>query len=303
MFCENCNKSNRPESSFCVNCGARLAEKSPDTGMQQPVTHMQQQAADSQQRVTDVQHPSSKNNISSSNVVNRVSPASLVGMFVVNLIPILGFPAAFLLASSKFKTMKIKLIALTSIFIAINIFATVFGYAAAITFMKSSLTSAAAQQNLLNDSPSIFDDGSLNPDQSTSIFSDDNSIIPGLPNNFLLPADFEGYDMPNSSEDNNGQFSSDIDDEGDIFFDADGDGVNEMLMDKDGNIFYDNDGDGIYDDSPPYYEEPQILQCIGSKGESYWDALTVCYESHTELFADFLYNFPPEYSIGKQGAH
>lgn len=190
--------------------------------------------------------------------------AAVAGMFLIDIIPLLGFPIAFLLAQAKFRSRALKLTTITVTLILLNIAVTIFAYAASISLMHDSLTKAAQEQGILDaapdasiGSPIIMDDsGGLIPEVDGNI----NSEMPNdMPSDVKLPqTDKDGNTYVDT--DNDGEFDSFIDSSGNLiqmdsvvdekgnrYMDYDGNGIYEALIDRDGVMHYDLDGDGKYE--------------------------------------------------------
>ncbi len=190
--------------------------------------------------------------------------AAVAGMFLIDIIPLLGFPIAFLWAQAKFRSKKLKLTAITAAFILLNIAITVFVYAASITLLHNSLAKAAQEQGILDTAPDTSIGSPLILDDSAGLIQEaDGSIGDEMPNDMpsdvrLPETDEEGntyIDTDNDGEydsfiDINGnliQMDSVVDEKGNRYMDFDGNGVYETLIDKDGVMYYDLDGDGKYE--------------------------------------------------------
>lgn len=207
--------------------------------------------------------------------------AAVAGMFLVDLIPLLGFPIAFLWAQAKLRSKKLKLAAITAAFILLNIIVMVFFYAASITLMHDSLAKAVQEQGII-DAAYTDQEQSLSPDLPSSFQPDtsigspiimDNSdgvisaaeagvggnIPQDKPSDIKLPeTDKDGntyVDTDNDGEfdsyiDSSGnliQMDSVVDDKGNRYMDYDGNGIYETLIDRNGAMYYDLDGDGKYE--------------------------------------------------------
>lgn len=206
--------------------------------------------------------------------------AAVAGMFLLDLIPLLGFPVAFLWAQAKFRSKKLKLTAITAALILLNIIITVFFYAATITLMHNSLAKAAQEQGILDPaytgpqkSSSDFPSASQ-PDISVDkplLIEESGGFIPGMDSNMSgsKPQDMpDGIKIPETDKDgntyvdtdNDGEFDSYIDSDGNVipmdsivdehgnrYMDYDGNGIYEALIDRDGVMYYDLDGDGKYE--------------------------------------------------------
>jgi hypothetical protein len=132
LFCKQCNKTYLSGKNFCPDCGSAL-ELLPDTNDINEKTENQQLVLKNLLPCSDTK----------SKKVKKTGAAAVICMFIINLIPIIGFPLAFIWAWSKYKSFKIKLVGLMVLFIILNVTATIFGYALAISHMENSLAKAA----------------------------------------------------------------------------------------------------------------------------------------------------------------
>jgi hypothetical protein len=317
MVCSQCKKTFRQESKFCSVCGAPLTEIPEETAADgqhmnagmigAEVYDCPQSAgvADSLQNEQSAQPAA----CFSANPEMGAPPASystnpemlsppagcpaapqagagavktgagaITGMFLVNCVPILGFPAAFLWAQAKMKRAKGKLAALTVAFIVLNIAVTLFAYAFSVNLMKNSLAKAAksamAEKNQTSGDQKLPGQRESDPsDQPVIPWAGENLPVqdmPGLDSGLLeqLMPGFpgmqggQGYDSGNYQVPE-GVSMPETDEEGNMHIDADGDGVVDMIIDKEGNIkslsaqtpsvdsegnvYIDQGGDGEYD--------------------------------------------------------
>lgn len=245
MVCKNCNRENNEGSRFCVHCGAQMVE----------ITS----------KMTDRK-------------AKKTGKAAKTGVFLVSIIPIFGFLVAFIWALSKLKRGKIKFVALTVAFIAINSFTTLFAYASVVSFMKNSLAQAAYLQSPRQQNPytQVPSQGQSyiqeQPDSAGTIPGMGMLSIPGLPgmnsgytdsfniediNGIItIPGEEENttdpdmYKIPDDIPLPGDTKITDlpkIDDEGNMYLDTNDDGKYDIKCDAEGNMFHDSDGDGVYE--------------------------------------------------------
>ncbi len=306
LICSRCNKTFRQESKYCPNCGTPLVNSSEAAGeelnqtintvqpMEYGVLQPTQQGSSEHSRSAaqppadfSVHHETAENPAgyspvstpqASATTEKKTGAGAIAGMFIVNCIPILGFPAAFLWAQAKMKRAKIKLVAVSAVFLILNISITVVAYAFSINLMKNRLAKAV-ESTMVTGHPKVGNQklpSSQNPDPSaqTSFPGIGDSIpmqdIPGLDSGMLeqLVPGFSGlqgeagYD-PGEYQIPEGISMPEIDEDGNMHVDADGDGVVDMILDNEGNIlssttqipsvdsngnvFIDQDGDGEND--------------------------------------------------------
>jgi hypothetical protein len=262
LVCKQCKKECQQGNKFCMYCGSPI-EVSTESG------------------------PLGTDKDSGIGKEKKTGAAAVVGMFIVNCIPILGFPFAFIWAQSKYKGMKLKLSAFTVLFIVLNITATIFGYTAMISFMKNSLAKAAEEKigtlTVLSEQGRIPGSGNVSPLQInlTDIPQLDSSMLQNIPG---LDSETMGQLMPDisgimggsgsyDSEDHN--IPEDInmpttDEEGNMYIDYDGDGKYDMVIDKDGNVISQNSGTPSVDSEGNVYmdtdEDGVIDTTIDSSG-------------------------------------
>jgi hypothetical protein len=304
MVCSQCKKTFRQESKFCSACGAPLTAIPEETAadgqhmnagtvgtegygnpqsagvasswqneqMAQPVTGY---SANPEMGAPPAGYPAAPQ---AGAVAGKTGAGAIAGMFLVNCIPILGFPAAFLWAQAKMKRAKGKLAALTATFIVLNIAVTLFAYAFSVNLMKNSLAKAAksamAEKNQINVDQKLPGQRESGPsDQPAIPWTGENLPIqdmPGLDSGLLeqLMPGFSGMQGGQGYDSGNYQVPEGVsmpetDEEGNMHIDADGDGVVDMIIDKEGNIkslsaqtpsvdssgnvYFDQDGDGETD--------------------------------------------------------
>lgn len=211
----------------------------------------------------------------------------LLGMFLVNIMPILGFPVAFLWAWAKMKRTKaklagLKLTAITAAFLILNATITLFAYTLTINLMKNTLVKAAYAQSA---SPEIVNTIPMQdiPGMNSGMLE---QLVPGFsgiqgedsydPGDYQIPEDIinqetgedgspvieTGGDKLYIDTDGDGEYDSYIDGngnlipmgdktqtdaEGNIYIDYDGDGIREVMIDTEGVVHYDLDGNGEYE--------------------------------------------------------
>ncbi|NMB00833.1 MAG: zinc ribbon domain-containing protein [Firmicutes bacterium] len=254
LFCNKCKKYYQDNSKFCFICGSPLVVT------QDPNTKPQENKIPVQNITKSEPAALSKSEKSKK---SKKGLLAIVGMFLINFIPLLGFPLSFIWAWTKFKSSKLKLISLTSSFIILNIAVTVFGYAAAVNLMKNSLAKAAEKQGALKtiyrmdsqaaagsteytvNSPGTYDIPAADTSSIKDIIPKDdeiinsdlpNSLIPGFSNlspeeNF--PESFEAgeYQLPENIS------MPEYDDEGNMLIDTDNDGVSDISVHEDGTFY------------------------------------------------------------------
>jgi hypothetical protein len=269
LVCKYCKKEHQHEYKFCTHCGAQLERISVYTDDRTQNNLNSVQTADT----PEVQPAELSGN------ETREKPkkgfAKVIGMFLVDLIPLLGIPISVVWAWAKFKSSKVKAIALTSVFIILNIAVTVFVYTASVNLMNNSLAKAAEKQSALKniyqsdgrDAAGLpgYTDGSTGidniPGADTSSTNNTNpageegfnsdspdSLIPGfssfssadMPPKSIdqLPGD---VNIPESDETTEYQLPGDIympeyDDEGNMHVDIDGDGKPDITVNADGSF-------------------------------------------------------------------
>lgn len=303
LICTQCNRTFGQGSKFCSNCGAPLTElpndavaggQHHDTGMTAAEGYGNPQSAgigspglyeSSAKQAADFPagygaatnsagHPAASQ---AGTAAEKTGAGVIAGMFLVNCIPVLGFPVAFIWAQAKMKKAKGKLVAFTAAFLVLNIAVTIFAYALSINMMKNSLAKAAqsvmAETNHTGGNQKLpGQQADPSADTPTPGNGEDNPVqgdpgldsglleqfIPGFagiqgeqgynPGNYPIP---EGITIPETDENGN------------MYIDTDGDGVADMIIDKEGNIvssdaktpsidssgnvFVDLDGDGKND--------------------------------------------------------
>jgi len=302
MICSQCNKTFGHESKFCSDCGVPLTELTDNT------------ASGGQYRNTDMAGAEGYGTLQSNGMgspglnessaqnpagypagygmsanpagypaasqagtaARKTGAGAIAGMFLVNCIPILGFPAAFLWAQAKMKRAKGKLVAFTAAFMALNITVTILAYALSINMMKNSLAKAA--QNAMVESkptggnqqvsvqqyatPSVDHPGGNTEDNPVQDYPGLDSglpeqIIPGFagmqqgydPGIYQVPEDVT---MPETDEDGNMHVDTDGGGVADMITDPSGNiiqsnGIALPKTDEHGNMYLDTDGDGEYD--------------------------------------------------------
>lgn len=142
LYCRKCNKRYQDDNKFCLLCGAPLED----------VPNIDNKTQEHQQAAQQFDKP-----MTNANAPGYYEPpkkaesnaGAIIGMFLLSIVPILGFPAAFILAWTKFKSSKFKLAAFTTIFVILNVSVTIFAYAGTINLMKNRLTKAAEKQGTL----------------------------------------------------------------------------------------------------------------------------------------------------------
>jgi len=250
LICKQCDKTYEPGNKFCKDCGSAL-DLLPDAAGINENSEGRQITAENSLPNPD---PKSKKG-------KKTGAAALIGMFIINLLPIIGFPFAFIWAWVRYnKNSKIKLVVFTVLFIIINITSTVFGYAAAISLMEKSLAKAAdnygAASGVLQDKegPDTSQDGGIAPEEN--ILEDIPGIDFGLYQDFLgIDPGMSGMFMPDYSSYTGGVDSFATDEYGNMQMDYDPDvsqtyspdSSGNFYMDEEGNMYIDSDGDGEYD--------------------------------------------------------
>lgn len=261
LYCNKCNKSYQDENKFCLYCGTPLVvmpNNSDGKANSQQQLNQQFNNPMPQSHSPGYAEPVKK---------SKSNAPAVIGMFLLDLVPVLGFPGAFIWAWTKFKSKKFILTAFTVIFIIINAAATVFGYAGTINLMKNSLVKAAERQS---SSVNINERTGSNTSAQTGTTSDDKTAT-----GFSIPGfDISGYDIPEegTDPDDNGMMDSGILDSiipgfspfgpgtaspgsfdpGSVspgFF-GEGEyqipeGYSMPTFDEEGNMYIDTDGDGV----------------------------------------------------------
>ncbi len=251
LICSQCKKTFQQQSRYCSNCGS-------------PLTELPEDAA----------YPSAPQ---ADGVAGKKGAGAIVGMFLVNCVPILGFPVAFLWAQVKMKRAKGKLVAVTAVFLVLNIAVTILAYTLTINLMKNSLEKAAKsamtaeQAGGKNKLPGIQENAPATQAQIPGVGDTiPQQDIPGLGSGMLeqLIPGFsgmqgeDGYD-PGNYQLPEGVAMPEIDEDGNMHVDVDGDGTVDMVIDSkgniqssnvqipsvdiDGNVYIDQDGDGEND--------------------------------------------------------
>lgn|GEM_PF-1045396 len=250
LVCKQCKKEYQQENKFCMYCGSPL-EVLTESG---PLGAGKDLGTD---KGSGTGKDLGAGKDSGTGKDKKTGATAVAGMFIVNCIPILGFPFAYLWAHSRYKSMKLKLSAFTVIFIVMNITVTIFGYATTISFMKNSLAKAAKANSSLRTVISehgrslSLENGAQTQINLTDIPELDSSMLQGIPG---LDSGFMDQFMPDISGIMGGSGSYDSEDykvpddvkmpvtdkEGNMYIDYDGDGKYDMIIDKDGNAISQN---------------------------------------------------------------
>lgn len=248
LICKQCDKTYQPGNKFCKDCGSALDLLPDAAGINENSEGRQITAENS------LPNPDAK-----SKKGKKTGAAALIGMFIINLLPIVGFPFAFIWAWVRYnKNSKIKLAVFTVLFIILNVTATVFGYAATISLMEKSLAKAAGIDNygtassvLQNTAgPETSLDGGIALEEN--ILEDISGIDFGIYQDFLgIDPGMAGMFMPDYSAYTGGADSFAADEYGNMQMDYDPDvsqtyspdSSGNFYTDKEGNMYIDSDGD------------------------------------------------------------
>lgn len=186
LICKQCDKTYEPGNKFCKYCVSALELLPEAAGINEN--------SEDQQIVAENSLPNPGEKIKK---VKKTGAAALIGMFIINLLPIVGFPFAFIWAWVRYnKSAKIKLVVFTVLFIIINVTATIFGYAATISLMEKSLAKAAGIDNYGAAS-------GLMPDTAGRDTGPDGGIAPGENiSEYILGASSSIFSEPTSAEEN-----------------------------------------------------------------------------------------------------
>ena len=222
MVCNHCKKTYHNGIKFCPQCGTELNE-------------------------TMDKEVKSQN-------------SAMAGMFAIGFVPIAGFLAASIWAWAKFKNMKFKFVSLVAAFMVLNIFTTVLSYALVVSSMKNDLVNAAKEQGLpvsefleqadvLNTKPETGAQLPVNIPGMGAVTIDPSAVVPDFSEAVPLPENHDTTAEPNPEpaydpEDFN---LPKTDEDGNMYFDSNGDGKYDYYMDEDFNMHIDQDGDGEYE--------------------------------------------------------
>jgi len=256
LICKQCDKTYEPGNNFCKYCGSALELLPEASGINEN--------SEDQQIVAENSLPNPGEKIKK---VKKTGAAALIGMFIINLLPIVGFPFAFIWAWVRYnKSSKIKLAVFTVLFIIINVTATIFGYAATISLMEKSLAKAAGiDYNTASGAlpytagPDMGPDGGIVPEENMfeeNILEDLPGIELGIYQDFLgIDPSIAGMFMPDYSAYTGGAdpFATVWPDNMQTDYAGDGsqayppDGSGNFYTDEEGNMYIDSNGDGVYD--------------------------------------------------------